>query len=140
MSLIGQYAKHLFIHRLFLNCTIIWNLTEIYLDNQLRVSVFYFLSGPKSKDWSHHTVNFFLCWIWNSKLEHLSLHPPPPPEVLMGLVLIDIKFSVWCFVDHWLSCCPPSFSPFYCLTLRFTASHYPYGIFKHFLKIIFYFY
>ena len=33
---------------------------------------------------------------------------------LVGFVLLDLQFSVQCFVDHCLSCCPPFFWPLYC--------------------------
>lgn len=140
MSLIRQYAKHLFIHRLFLNCTIILKFDGNLFGQPVKsLRVLFSLRTEIKRLESPHGQFLF---VLNLKIQNWStwVYTPPPPEVLLGLVLIDIKFSVWCFIDHCLSCCPPSFSPFYCLALRFTASHYPYGIFKHFLKIIFYFY
>jgi len=57
--------------------------------------------------------------------EHLSSSP-----VLVGFVLLDVLFSVWCFVDRCLSFCP--FVLFLLgivwSDLWFTDSDYPFGI------------
>ena len=66
------------------------------------------------------------------------------PLVFSWFVQLNLQFSVQCCVDHCLSVC--SFCVGYCIVcpsslvialsvlLRFTASDYPFGIFKRFLN------
>ena len=44
-------------------------------------------------------------------VQHLGL-----PQFLVGFVLLDLWFSVWCFVDHGLSVCTFSFWPLHSLS------------------------
>ena len=60
--------------------------------------------------------------------EHMS-----SPAVLVGLILLDILFSVKCFVDRYLSFCPFSLD-FVLFVLP--DSDYSVDIFKFFLMVI----
>ena len=56
---------------------------------------------------------------------YLSGHPSSP-SVLLGLMLLDLQFSMLCFVNYCLSFC--LFSIVLSVLLRFTASGYSFGI------------
>jgi hypothetical protein len=53
--------------------------------------------------------------------------------VFSGSVLLNIQFSVWCFVDHCLSFCPFPLASVLSVVLRFAASVYIFDIFEFFL-------
>ena len=55
---------------------------------------------------------------------------------LVGFVLLDLWFDVYCFVDSSLSFCPFWGAIVLCALLRFTAFDYPFGIFKLFLHTL----
>ena len=58
---------------------------------------------------------------------------PASPWFLVGFVLLDLKFSLYCFVDRCLSFCPFSFG--HCDVCPM-ASDYSFNIFKLFSQII----
>ena len=58
---------------------------------------------------------------------------PPPPPFLVGFVLLNLYFSVYCFLQIIVCLLDPFLFPIVLsILLRFTASDYPFGIFKHF--------
>ena len=56
------------------------------------------------------------------------------PVFLMRFVLLDFKFSVYCFEQRCLSFCPFFLVIVFSVFHRFAASDYPFDIFKLFLS------
>ena len=92
-------------------------------------------------------LNLSLLIILFSDLKHMSSHqfrvpveeqelltnPSGAPEftlVFCGFVLINLRFSVYCVVDHYLSSCPFFIWSLYCLSFDLLLLFNPCGIFK----------
>jgi hypothetical protein len=75
-----------------------------------------------------YQFKFTKCYLW-SRNWLPSLSTRVHPQFLVGFMLLDLLFSVSCFIDRFLS----FFSFGHCDVLRFTDSNYPFGIFKLFL-------
>ena len=62
------------------------------------------------------------------------LERPSSPRRFVGLVMLDLQFSVLCFVDRCLVFCPFHLAIVLSVLLRVTNSDYPFGIVKLFLN------
>ena len=105
------------------------------------VKIVYSLLKPSLKSFkvnhnifiSHKTFFWFSKKIWNMilQIKFLPDYPFLNTRVLswfiVGFMLLNLYFSVYCFVDHCLSF---FLWPLYCLILlRFMSFDYPFGIF-----------